>query len=228
MFVDVPQGAATTAIARRLVAAGVVPDRFAFRAAVRLRRADGRLRAGEYRFDRALSPLEVVDKLASGDVYLRPITFPEGLTIADMAALYESKGFGTAAAFRDAARTAALVADLDSQAADLEGYLYPETYALPRHATAAELVSQMVRRFREVAGRELGERARARGWSVRQAVTLASLVEKETARPDERPIVAAVYANRLRIGMGLQCDPTVIYALARAGRYTGNLTRADL
>jgi UPF0755 protein len=121
-----------------------------------------------------------------------------------------------------------LIRDLDAAATDLEGYLFPNTYAMPRKSTAGELVERMVTAFRDALSPEVVERAAARGLSVRQLVTLASLVEKETAKPDERPIVAAVYSNRLRIGMGMQCDPTVIYALEREGRYTGNLTREDL
>jgi UPF0755 protein len=117
---------------------------------------------------------------------------------------------------------------LDPAAADLEGYLFPDTYAIPRQTDAARLVRAMVDRFQQVLTPELRQAAEARGLTVRQSVTLASIVEKETARGDERPIVAAVYSNRLKIGMGLQCDPTVIYALTRAGRYNGNLRRDDL
>jgi UPF0755 protein len=145
-----------------------------------------------------------------------------------MAALYESRGFGTAAAFTKAAQNVSLVSELDPVAHDLEGYLFPNTYTLPRKATADQLIARMVQEFDKALTSEMRQQAAARGMSVRQLVTLASIVEKETARPEERPIVAAVYSNRLKIGMGLQCDPTVIYALERAGRYTGNLTRADL
>ena len=225
-FVEIPRGASVPAIANVLAGAGVVPDAITFRIAARVLGADRTLKAGEYRFDRPLSPLEVAATLARGEVYLRAITFPEGLTIAEMARIYEARGLGDAQAFLSAARDVSAVRDLDPRAGDLEGYLFPDTYTLPRSATARDLTRQMVARFRDVfdttAGGGLG------GRTVRQLVTLASLIEKETALPDERRIVAGVYANRLRIGMGLQCDPTVIYALARAGRYTGNLTRADL
>jgi len=145
-----------------------------------------------------------------------------------MAAIFESHGLGPAAAFKDAARNAALVHAIDPDARDLEGYLFPETYALPRQADATKLVSQMVARFEHVFTPELRDAAKAHRLTVRQAVTLASIVEKETARSDERPLVAAVYTTRLRIGMPLQCDPTVIYALTKAGRYDGNIHKADL
>jgi UPF0755 protein len=227
-FVEVPRGAGVSTIADRLAQAGVVRDRWSFRLAARLARAERRLKAGEYRFDRPQSAVEVVERLARGDVFLRQVTFPEGLTIAEMAGRFEDQGFGRADAFTAAANDTRLIHDLDPVAADLEGYLFPDTYALPRSATATDLVEQMVRRFRTV-WHDLGAAGLAAGdRSVRQVVTLASLVEEETARADERAVVAGVYANRLRIGMGLQCDPTVIYALRRAGRYDGNLTRADL
>jgi len=227
-FVEIPAGAGSASIGRRLVDAGIVRDVLTWRIAL-LRSGDSRvLKAGEYRFTGELRPADVIEKLARGEVYLRPITFPEGLTIQEMAKLFESRGFGTAASFEAAARNATLVRTLDPRASDLEGYLFPETYALPRRADADLLVRRMVSRFGEVFGSDARAEAAGRGMSVRDVVTIASLVEKETARPEERPLVAAVYLNRLKIGMGLQCDPTVIYALQKAGTYTGNLTRADL
>jgi UPF0755 protein len=186
------------------------------------------LKAGEYRFEREMTPLEVLDKIARGEVYLLNVTFREGLTIDEMAEIFETNGFGPAKSFVAAAADGSLVRDLDPKAQDLEGYLFPDTYALPRGADATRVVRAMVGRFQQVLTPEIRRAAEARGLTVRQLVTLASLVEEETARPDERPVVAAVYSNRLGMGMGLQCDPTVIYALQRAGRYTGNLRRDDL
>jgi len=227
-FVEIPQGSGSASIAKRLADAGVVRDVNSFRLALWLTGNARRLQAGEYRFDRPLSVRQVADKIARGDVYVLPITFPEGLTVRQMAALYESKGFGPAKDFLSAAKHAALVRAIDPDAKDLEGYLFPDTYKLPRHATAEQLVARMVAGFEKALTADLIERAEARGLTIRQLVTLASIVEKETGTADERPRVAAVYANRLKIGMGLQCDPTVIYALERAGRYDGNLTREDL
>lgn len=227
-FVEIPQGAGPASIARRLVSAGVVRDEASFRFEL-ARSGNGRkLQAGEYRFDRPMTVGEVIGKLARGEVYLRPITFREGLTIKQMAELYESKGFGTAAEFTAAAGNGALVNDLDPAARDLEGYLFPDTYALPRKATAEQLVERMVASFRKALTPDIVDKARARGLGVRALVTLASIVEKETGKAEERPLVAAVYSNRLTIGMGLQCDPTVIYALEKAGRYDGNIRKEDL
>jgi UPF0755 protein len=227
-FVEIPPGAGRASIGRRLVDAGVIRDTLIFRYELARSGAGRRLQAGEYRFDRPMTVKDVVAKIVHGDVYLRPVTFPEGLTARQMAGLFESKGFGAATEFAAAASDGSLVHAIDPAATDLEGYLFPDTYALPRRTTAAQLVRWMVGGFEKVLTPDLRAGAEAHGLSVRELVTLASIVEKETAKPEERPLVAAVYVNRLKIRMGLQCDPTVIYALERAGRYTGNLTHEDL
>ena len=227
-FVDIPAGTGTAAIGRRLIDAGIVRDGMTFRTALWWTGQSRALQAGEYRFDRPASPRDVVARLARGDVYAPRITFPEGLTIEEMADLYESRAFGDAGDFVEAARDASLVRDIDPIAPDLEGYLFPETYPVPRGTPAASLVRAMVARFRATYDEGLQASAAAQGLTARQVLTLAALVEKETGQPAERPLVAAVYRNRLRIGMGLQADPTVIYALRKAGRYTGNIRRQDL
>ena len=227
-FVEIPSGTGTVAMGQRLSDAGVIRSAASFRLAVWLRGSGRRLQAGEYRFERPMTTAEVVDKLARGDVYVRAVTFREGLTNREMASLFESGGFGTAADFLAAARNTALIADIDPAARDLEGYLFPDTYTLPRRATAAQVVERMVGRFKKALDADMREQTEARGLTVRALVTLASLVEKETGKAEERPIVAGVYTNRLRIRMPLQCDPTVIYALMLAGRYDGNIRRDDL
>ncbi len=228
VFVDVPTGAGVAAIATRLADAGVVSHPLLFRAAARISGKERTLQAGEYRFAEAATPAEVVDRLARGDVYTRAITFREGLTIWDMADAFEAAGFGTREDFLAEARNPARIQSVDPDARSLEGYLFPDTYQMPRSAGAAGVVDAMVAGFLRAFDDDLRAAARARGLSVREVVTIASLVEKETAHPPERPIVSAVYQNRLKIGMGLQCDPTVIYALRLAGRWNGNLTRENL
>jgi UPF0755 protein len=228
VFVEVPPGSSTTTIGRRLVEAGIVRDTRTFQTAIWISGRSRQLRAGEYRFDAPLHALDVIDKLARGDIYRRRLTFREGLTIGEMAAVFEERGFGKAAEFVAAAQNATLIADLDPQAADLEGYLFPETYALPRGTSAPAVVAQMVDAFKEALTPEIRAGASNAGLTVRQLVALASLVEKETGTPAERPLVAAVYANRLKIGMPMQADPTVIYAMQKAGTYNGNLRRDDL
>ena len=227
-FVVVTPGTGTAAIGRRLVEAGIIRDELAFRAALWWTGRSQTLQAGEYRFDRPLAAVDVIERLARGDVYTRRLTFPEGLTIREMAAIFEMRGFGSRAAFIKAAANASLIESLDPEADDLEGYLFPETYALPRDVPAARVIAMMVDRFRAVYTDEWRGRAEAQELTTRQVVTLASLVEKETAQADERPVVAAVYRNRLKIGMALQADPTVVYAMQKAGKYNGNIRRDDL
>jgi UPF0755 protein len=224
IFVDLPQGSRTVDIAGLLADAGVVRDPLTFRLAVRLADADRRLQAGEYRFLEAASPEQIITRLSRGDTYTRALTFPEGLNIRDMAAIFEKSGMGTATEFVTAANATALIADIDPDAGNLEGYLFPSTYALPRRAGAEGVVRAMVKEFRKA----LGTEPLPSGMTARELVALASIVEKETAQGSERPVVAGVYANRLRIGMPLQCDPTVIYAMMLNKTWNGNIRKTDL
>lgn len=228
VFVDVPQGAGPARIGERLVEAGVVRDTWTFRAALLVSGRARALKAGEYRFAQPMHALDVIDKIARGDVYKRLLTFREGLTIAEMAQVFEEKGFGKADEFQKAAANAKLIADLDPEAKDLEGYLFPETYSLPRDTPASVVVEQMVSAFKNALTESMRAAAKEQGLTIRQLVTLAALVEKETGTASERPAVAAVYRNRLKINMPMQADPTVIYALQKAGNYHGNLSKESL
>lgn len=228
VLVDILSGTSTHDIGRQLAAAGVVRDERTFRIALWRSGRDRLLQAGEYRFTDSVSALAVVDTLARGQVHLRPITFPEGLNRYEMADVFGRSVFGTAENFLAASERAELVQALDPDATDLEGYLFPETYALPRNATADDLVEAMVTQFERTFNGALRARVATGRLTVREIVTLASLVQKETGLDAERSLVSAVYTNRLRLRMPLQCDPTVIYALQTAGLYDGNLTRANL
>jgi peptidoglycan lytic transglycosylase G len=227
-LVDIPAGASTRSIGEALIAKGIVRDQLTYRLALWASGEARRLQAGEYRFDHPMTARDVLGKIARGEVDTVAITFPEGLTIAEMSKIFEAHGFGTAASFVAATRNPALVQSFDPDARDLEGYTFPDTYAVPRRTDAVALVHLMVERFAKVLTPELRQAASDQGRTIRQLVTLASIVEKETAQAGERPEVAAVYSNRLRIGMALQCDPTVIYALERVGKFDGNLRRDDL
>jgi UPF0755 protein len=223
----VAEGASAESIAGQLHALGVIRRPALFRALVLVRGAGARLRAGEYSLDGPLTLEQLVDRLARGEVVRRELTVPEGRNIEETAELASGEGL-SATAFLAAARDPAAIRDLDAEAADLEGYLFPDTYEVSRGPDApAALVARMVRRFRDVISPDLATIA-ARGHSVREVVTLASLVELETARGDERPRIAAVFLNRLRKGMPLQTDPTVIFALRKAGRWDGNIRKRDL
>jgi len=228
VFVEIPQGAGVSGIASRLAAAGVVSNALVFRIAARLSGDERKLQAGEYRFSEAATPGEIIARLAKGDVYARMVTFREGLTMFEMADVFAESGIGTAAEFLAEARDTSRIKTVDPRASSLEGYLFPDTYKLPRAAGAKGTVDAMVAGFLRVFDADLRAEAAARGLSTHEAVTLASIVERETGQAQERPLVSAVYQNRLRINMPLQCDPTVIYALQLARRWNGNLTRDHL
>jgi UPF0755 protein len=227
LTVTVEPGSGVRRIGEQLHQAGLVRHPDLFRAVVLARGVAGQLKAGEYAFSGRVSLDGVVDKMARGDVVRRVVTFPEGSDLEAMAQLAATQGIAPAA-FREAARNVSLVADLDPQARDLEGYLFPDTYDVTRRPDAAAvLVKRMVQRFRAVMTPELPA-LKESGRSVRDVVTLASVVELETALPAERPRVAAVFRNRLKKGIPLATDPTIIYALRQAGRWDGNIRRADL
>jgi len=223
----VPPGASTAAIARQLHGLGLVRHPLLFRLLARQRGLGARLKAGEYALSGPLSLEGILDALARGDVVRRALTVPEGRSLDEIAALVVGEGLALEA-FLAAARDPGPVRDLDPLATDLEGYLFPDTYDVPQSPEAPRaLVRLMAARFREVISPDL-PRIAERGLTVRQVVTLASIVELETARAGERPRIAAVFLNRLEKGMPLQTDPSVIYAMKRAGRWDGNIRKRDL
>ena len=220
-FVRIEPGSSATAIGEKLEAAGVVRSQLAFDLLRWVKR--GKLLAGEYRFDHPAPLTEVYARIRRGDVYTVSLTVPEGANVFDIAARVESAGLGTRDEFlRAATQETALVADLDPSAKSLEGYLFPETYRFARDVKATQIVTAMVRRFRVVA-EQLGLRG-----DVHLVVTLASLVERETALNEERPLVASVLTNRLKKNMPLMTDPAVIYGLEREERWRGTLYADDL
>ena len=219
--VEVPPGSSVLAIGEKLEAAGVVRSRYAFDLVRFLWRR--RLQAGVYEFDHPAPLTEVYARIARGDVVTISVTVPEGASIFDIAARVEQAGLSTRKDFLAAAVSqVALIADLDPRATSLEGYLFPDTYRFPPTVTAGQMVGVMVRRFRAVAQR-LGLKE-----NVHQVVTIASLVERETAVNAERPLVASVLENRLRINMPLRTDPAVIYGLELAGKWRGTIYASDL
>lgn len=215
--VTLPRGTPARAMVDRLAGAGVVRFPAVLQTWITLTRASGRLQAGTYRFDRPLSPLEVLRKIEAGEVLVQAVTIPEGLDFQEIAARLAEAGFGSEEAFLRCFRDPAGVRDLDPAAPDLEGYLFPDTYHFPVGETPDRITDTMVRRFRHVASQALQEDAARHGLTLRQAVTLASLVEEETALPVERPRISRVFHNRLKAGMRLECDPTVAYGLRRQG-----------
>jgi UPF0755 protein len=228
VFVDLPHGATGRTVARLLQRNGVIRSAFVFGIYAR-RHPRRKLQAGEYFFDHAITAHDVFWQIADGHIYEQPFTVREGETIFDIAHELEAGKFMTANEFLTAAQNPELLRDLAPHARTLEGFLYPATYNLPRHPVAVELTAEMIRKFKEEWAR-IGATAKiAPGTGLtEQIVTLASLVERETPRPEERPLVAGVFENRLHKSMRLQCDPTVIYALEQISQYKGTLTGEDL
>jgi UPF0755 protein len=237
VFVEIPHGTSQRGVAHLLANSGVIRNAYAFEIYAR-RHPKRSLEAGQYFFDHALTGKEVFWKLANGEVYQQPFTVKEGETIFDIAHELQAAKYMQAAEFLKAAKDPAQILDIAPGARTLEGFLFPATYNLAKNMTPTELTAVMVHKFRDAMQRLAPERmagaiAGAGGASAPETpllhvVTLASLVERETPRPEERPLVAGVFTNRLRKGMLLQCDPTVIYALEQNGKYNGALTLKDL
>ena len=220
-FVDVAPGTSAVRIGKLLESAGIIRSRYAFDL-VREWKA-GTLRAGEYRFDHPATVMEVYARIARGDVYTKAITVPEGANIFDIAARLEQAGFGPQQEFLDETRKqTALVSDLDPSAKSLEGYLFPDTYHFSPKATPEQIAMAMVKRFRQAA-QQVGLTA-----NVHKVVTIASLVERETAVDSERPLVASVFDNRLAKSMPLMTDPSVIYGLELQRLWRGTIYASDL
>ena len=221
---DIVRGMRTRDIAARLEAAGVVRSRWTFLGLLLLEWPNT-LKAGEYSFDEPASAAQVLGKLVRGDVSYEVVTVPEGFNRFEIADIIAAQGFSTREQFLAATEDTTVVADLDPQAKDLEGYLFPDSYHFPRHARPAQIVRAMVDRFREVTA-TLGPQPADR--PLREIVVLASLVEEETGVASERAIVAGVFYNRLQRGLLLQADPTVAYAALLDKGYNGRIRRSDL
>jgi UPF0755 protein len=227
-YVDIAPGTGSQAIAAQLEQAGVLRSRYAF---LLLRAVKGgKLIAGEYRFNHPAPATEVYSRLTRGDVYTVPLTIPEGYNLFDIAQAVESAGLGSRDTFLAAERSqTALIADLAPNAPSLEGYLFPDTYRFARHVPPSQILTAMVKRFRQVAAQlNLTSNLGPRTLNLPTTVILASLIEKEVSEDSERPLVASVFANRLANGMPLATDPSVIYAALLDGRYRGAIYASDL
>jgi UPF0755 protein len=219
VYVDIPHGASQRTISRLLAENGVVRSRIAFELLCR-KRGRSTLQAGEYFFDRPVTSFAAYDAIVNGRVFVKGIAIPEGFTMFDIADLAASEGFLSRDEFLAAARDPSPIRDIAPGAPSLEGFLFPATYEFPRHVTGKDMTAAMLKKFRQE-WLTLPDASPTPHQSIQNVVTLASLVERETPRPEERPHVAGVFENRLRIGQPLQCDPTVAYALTLAGAYTG-------
>lgn len=225
VILEFPKGTTTSAMAQQLADAGVVRYPWQFVLA-RLLHPAFRLQAGEYQFTHPDTTWSVFDRIVRGDIFFYQLTVPEGSNMFDISNSLSAFDFLKPADFLKAAQDPSLIRDLAPQAPTLEGYLFPSTYRLTRSTTARDLCRMMTDQFRK-RWRQLQSKSAASG-PPNQIVTLASLIEKETAIGTERPVVASVFQNRLRLGMPLDCDPTTIYAALLEDRYRGAIYRSDL
>lgn len=220
----VPKGAGFSQIAEELQRRGMVRSALHLRVVGRLSGLDRRMQTGDYRITDAMRPREILQKLASGVSDARRFAVPEGYSIFQVAELLERQGIFSSRKFLEACNDRELLAQVGIMAATAEGYLFPGTYLVGFKMDERGLLLEMLREFRRRAA-VLEQRLSGTGMNLHQVVTLASLVEKEAASPEERPLIASVFRNRLRIGMPLQSDPTAIYGVRAFG---GTVTKADL
>ncbi len=225
VVVEIPRGTSTSEIGDQLAASGVIRYPWQF-LTMRMLRPTSKLQAGEYQFTAPASAWTVYDQIARGQVFFYEVTIPEGHNMFEIAKQVDALKFMKGSDFLKIAKNPAPIRDLAPDAPSLEGYLFPSTYRLTRQTTAAQLARMMVDQFRHH-WQELQIAAKP-AMSVNETVTLASLIEKESGVPAERPKVASVYVNRLRGGIALGCDPTTIYAAQLENRYHGTIHRSDL
>ena len=223
--VMVPAGAGVNVVSGMLARRGIIDHALKFKLLFFLKDRRARIKTGEYSLSAAMSPLEIMGILVRGDVLLHKVTVPEGLNIKQIARQVEQSGLAGGDDFLGAATNPDFIATLGIKAGTAEGYLFPETYFFPSSVTAQKIIKAMTDRFWTVFSEEWRRRAKELGFSVHEIVTLASIIEKETAIPAERPLIASVFHNRLKRGMRLESDPTVIYGIPE---FDGNITRAHL
>jgi len=228
MLVEVQKGMGASAVARLLEESGVIGSQYPFIMNYQLLYYPRKIRAGEYALTSPLRSKEVLDILVKGKVFLHSVTVPEGLTALEIAPLIAPFLADGEAGFMAAFRDVQVISPIDHEADNLEGYLFPETYSIPKGISSAETIGAMVGQFRATFSGSWPARVEFLRMSIRQVVTLASLIEKESSVGEEKKLVSAVFHNRLRIGMKLDCDPTIIYALKQKGLFNGNLTKKDM
>lgn len=228
VFFDVEKGMGISSVARELKQKGLIRARLPFVVSYRLFFYPQKIKAGEYTFSSPLRPKDILDTMVKGKVYLHAVTIPEGLTAREIAPLVTPLLSDGEDGFQAAFEDTEAIASFDPAAKNLEGYLFPETYSFPKGISSKEATEAVIAQFRSAFDESREARARALRMTVRKIVTLASLIEKETSVPDEKRLVSAVFHNRLRLGMKLDCDPTIIYVLKQEGRYEGRLRKKDM
>ena len=228
VIVDIPRGASSAQVSALLQTNGAIANARLFRLYLRLSREQHALRAGELRFRRNMTPHEALHELLKGEIVLHKVTVAEGLTSMDIATLFEDARIARADEFRKLVEDATFAHSLGVPADRLEGFLFPDTYEFTKEAGARVVITTMVKRFQQAWTADFADKAKTLGLGELEAVTLASIVEKESGNPTERPVIAGVFYNRLKKGMRLETDPTIIYGLMLRGTWDGNIRKKDL
>ena len=228
--VTIPEGASFRKTAAILEQQGVIADPLLFVLLAKIKQAEYSIKAGQYSITLPVAPLDIIDKLVRGDVVLISVTIPEGSNLFDIARILEQAGLKPSADVLQKATDGAFARSMGLEDNEtMEGFLFPDTYRFCRNMPLDQMLARMAVRFREMCSRELQAGSAAAGLSPRQLVALASLVEKEAADPLERPVIAGVFYNRLKLGMRLECDPTVAYgARLDDPAFTGRLRKKHL
>jgi UPF0755 protein len=225
LLVDATEQRSFKEIARSLEEQGLIRSSRSLRLMARLQHKDTLVKAGEYEFSPAMSPQQILNKLVRGEMFTRKVTVKEGMTLADIGAALEQAGILARNTFDIAARDADLLREEGVEATSFEGYLFPETYQFPRNTTARKIIKTMHEQLVKRWSPEMTQRTQIYGYSKHQVITLASIIEKESGNFEEQPVISSVFHNRLKLGMRLQADPTVIYGIPN---FNGNITKRDL
>ena len=221
----IPQGASFSVVARELEKEGIIKDAGKFYYLAKFKGTITKIKAGEYEYTTSLLPSEVLNRMVNGQVKEYAVTIPEGYNIKDIAMLLDNINIAEKSGFLEKAFDRVFAASLGIDGSDVEGYLFPDTYRFTRGMTSEEIIRKMAQRFDTVYAEIAHKKPSGLKMSKKQIITLASIIEKETGDGRERPLISAVFHNRIKKGMRLESDPTVIYGITG---FNGNLTRKDL
>ncbi len=225
VLIDATETKSFKEIAQSLQSQGLIRNSLTFRLLAQLQHKDTLVKAGEYEIAPSMSPQQILNKLVRGEMFTRRVTIKEGMTLSDISGALEQAGIITRAAFDTAAHDAQLLLEESVQATSFEGYLFPETYQFPRNTTARKIIKMMHEQLEKRWLTDWAQRAAIYDLSKHQVLTLASIIEKESGNFEEQPVISSVFHNRLKRGMRLQADPTVIYGIPN---FNGNITKDDL
>lgn len=226
VVIEIAPGSSFTAISKKMEKSGAINNERFFYFYAKLKGLQSRAKAGEYMVEAAMTTNDILDMLVKGSVLHHRITIPEGYNMYQIAELLEEKEIADKKDFIKKVKDKKLIQSLNVKGVSLEGYLYPETYFFHKGMKTEDIIRQMVNRFHTVFTDDLKSKGKKMGFTAQEIVTLASIIEKETGNPDERPLISAAFHNRLKKKMRLQSDPTTIYGIIET--FDGNLRKKDL